>query len=355
MKYLLIPIAFILFMIGCVDSKKEEKRFQTETQSFEYKLDSLIETKLPREFNGVVYITQKDSLIYAKAQGFSDFETKTPISLADNFRIQSNTKQVTATLVLLEVEKGNIDLQKPIKAYLPNLNTEWANTVTVHNLLNMTSGITAIDQPLKFKPGSDFHYSNPGYGLLGQIIENVTNISYPENVNHLFERLGMKHSFCYVPGKTNNVIDGYIISGEEFEKLEFDDINFTEERWKNFAPAGGIISNVKDLSIWDKKLHNGNILQPESYQLMTNYSIESAHAAFGTKKVGYGYGVRIDENTHLRHVGHAGRGIGFANIKFFIPEKNIDVIVLENVYNENEAIIYHFEKAIRDAVLKSNL
>ncbi|PRX54626.1 serine hydrolase domain-containing protein [Flagellimonas meridianipacifica] len=355
MKCLFVPIACILVIVGCTESKKVEKRVKTEVGGFENKIDSLLNTKQPRVFNGVVYITKNDSVAYAKAKGFADFETNTPIALNDNFRIQSNSKQVTATLILLEVEKGTINLEKSIDTYLPNLNTEWVNTVTVHNLLNMTSGITELDSTLKFEPGTDFHYSNPGYGLLGQILANVSGKTYAENVNKLFANLGMNNSFCYEFGKENKVIDGYRISVNDFEKLEFSDINFTKESWNNFAPAGGIISNVKDLNIWDKKLHGGKILKPASYQKMTNYHIKSAHPAFGSKKVGYGYGVRIDENTPLRHIGHAGRGIGFANIKFYIPEKNIDVIVLENVYNENEAIIYHFEKAIRDAVLNSNL
>ncbi|MEL6696560.1 MAG: hypothetical protein AAFP89_09960 [Bacteroidota bacterium] len=54
-------------------------------------------------------------------------------------------------------------------------------------------------------------------------------------------------------------------------------------------------------------------------------------------------------------IGHAGRGLGFASIKFYIPEKDLDVIVLENVYNDDPSIIYHFEKKIRKLVLSSHL
>jgi len=58
---------------------------------------------------------------YSKAYGLSDFEKKIPISLNDRFRIQSNSKQITAVLILKEVEKRHIKLNIPINKYLPDI------------------------------------------------------------------------------------------------------------------------------------------------------------------------------------------------------------------------------------------
>lgn len=108
----------------------------------------------------MVLITKKGETKYLKEYGYSNFENKTPISIKDKYRIMSNSKQVTAVLILKEVEKGNIDLQSSINQYLPDLKQSWADEITIHQLLNMSSGIKEIDKPLLFEPGKGYRYSN---------------------------------------------------------------------------------------------------------------------------------------------------------------------------------------------------
>ena len=79
------------------------------------KLDSLIQADNPRIFNGIIWITEKGKTKYLKTHGYSNFESKTPFTLKDNFRIQSNSKQITAALILREVERGRIALSRPYK------------------------------------------------------------------------------------------------------------------------------------------------------------------------------------------------------------------------------------------------
>ncbi|MEE9363579.1 MAG: serine hydrolase domain-containing protein [Cellulophaga sp.] len=355
-KYL--PLLLVLLIISCNNndkSKNDSNSPKKQKNDYSIKIDSLIQTTSPRSFNGVILITQKGETKYSKAYGYSNFKDNTSITIKDNFRIQSNSKQITAVLVLKEVENGKINLKGPIRKYLPNINKTWADTVTIHQLLNMSSGIIGIEEPLIFEPGTDFKYSNPAYGLLGRIIENVTGKKYTDVANTLFKELKMNNSFCYEIGKKNRLINGYTVSDSKLKLVEFNSIGITEEWWKNFIPAGGIISNASDLNIWDTKLHKGKILKPETYKLMTNYNITAQHDAFGNEKIGYGYGVRIDDNNPVKIVGHAGRGLGFASIKFYIPATDVNVILLENVYNEDESIIYHFENKIREIVLNSSL
>lgn len=357
MKYAfkLSTLIVMLFIIGCNNSNKSNNDKEL-TDDYSTKIDSLIQTINPRKFNGVILITQNGKTKYAKAHGYSNFEDKTPITLEDNFRIQSNSKQITAVLIMKEVENRKIDLNKPVGKYLPELRQTWADTVTVHQLLNMSSGIVSLDRPLLFKPGTDFHYSNPAYGLLGRIIKSVTGEEYAKLANRLFKELGMNNSYCYeVNGSNRGLINGYLVSNDELKIVDFNSIGFTNEAWADFAPAGGIISNVKDLSIWDKKLHGGEILKSETYKAMVNSDIIDFDETFSDEKSNYGYGVDISNETSAKYVGHAGRGIGFTSIKFYVPQKNIDVVVLENVYNEDVSIIYHFEKEIRKIVLNSNL
>lgn len=330
--------------------------FGQQTDVYSKKNDSLIQLKNPRIFNGVILITKKNKVIYQKAFGYSDFDKKTPLTLKDNFRIQSNSKQIAAVLILKEVEKGKIDLNKPIVNYLPDLKQSWADSVSVHQILNMSSGIEDIDKPLLFKPGTDFHYSNSAYGLLGQLIEKITGKKYIEVANNLFKDLGMKNTHCHEKNKSSsNLVNGYWQTKDSIEVVNFGNLNFTDESWENFIPAGGIISNAIDLNIWDRKLHNGKILGTKSYIAMINSTIVDSDFTFSETNSNYGYGVNINEEKPHKYIGHAGRGLGYVNLKFYFPEKNLDVIILENVYNRDINIVYHYEKNIRRIIMNSKL
>lgn len=329
---------------------------QRTDDDYSSKIDSLIQTTNPRTFNGVIIITQKGKKKYSKAYGYSDFDKKIPLTLKDNFRIQSNSKQITAVLILKEVEKGTLILDKPIKTYLTDLKQQWSDTVTVHQLLNMSAGIVNLNKPLAFKPGTDFYYSNPAYGLLGRLIEKVTGKKYIEVANNLFKELKMKNTHCYEIGNTNNgLINGYWFSKDSISLVDFKTLNFTNESWANFIPAGGIISNAIDLNTWDTKLHNGEILQTKSYVSMVNSTIVDSDFTFSEKKSNYGYGVNINEEEPVKYIGHAGRGVGFVSLKFYVPSKKLEVIILENVYHRDTNIVYYFEKSIRQIVMNSNL
>lgn len=319
-------------------------------------IDALIATQDPRRFNGVIRITKNGKTQYEKAVGFADWDAKTPLSLDDNFRIQSNSKQITAVLFLKAYESGLINLEAPISTYLPDLEQPWKDQVTLHHLLNMTSGITSLNEDLIFAPGTQYKYSNPNYILLGRIYKIVTGTDISTAANELFASLGMSNSFAYdLKDSRGKVVKGYINTDNTFEFFDFhsDTVGFTEERWSDFVPTGGYISNLKDLNIWDAKLHSGTLLDPQSYALMTRYDVTNTHVTFD--EMGYGYGVMISHGKPVKHIGHAGSGLGFVSIKIHIPEHGVTVIVLENQYIRNDRKkLYHFQKRIKDIVLNSH-
>lgn len=338
----LLTIFLATFLVSC-------NSYGQKKDDYSSKIDSLIKTTSPRSFNGVILITQKGKTKYKKAFGYSNFEKKTPLTTNDNFIIMSNSKQITAVLTLKEVEKGKIDLQSPVRKYLPDLPQSWADTVTVHHLLNFSAGITDIDKPLIFKPGSDFKYGNTTFIMLGKIIEKVTARRYIDVANDFFRELKMKNTYCFEQGKTQNRVQGYRNKDNNF-KIEETPIENNEK-----VSAAGIISNVTDQNIWDKLLHKGKILKPETYKLMTTYSITAQHNAFGKEKIGYGYGIRVSDKTPIKYIGHTGGGSGFVSFKVYFPETDVDVVVLENQSNENIDLFYEFEIKIREIVMNSNL
>lgn len=337
----LIFLAITFLLTSCNSSAQTKDDYSA-------RIDSLIKTTIPYSFNGVIFISKNGKPKYSKAYGFTNFNKKKPLKLDDKFEIMSNSKQFTSVLLLKEVEKGNVNLQSPIKKYLPNLKQSWADSVTVHQLLNHTHGIIDIEKPLAFKAGSDFKYGNLSNILLGKIIEFTSKKTYIELAKELFEQQKMTNTFCYTKG-IKNLVSGHYLNNQDYKVVDATFIN-TEN-----IPADGIITTANDLAIWNKNLHNGKVLKPDTYKLMTTESIKSQHDVFGKEKMGYGYNIRIMEENGIKYFGHTGLGDGFASLNIYVPKDDLSIIVLENQMNESSDLWYYFETKIKDIVLKSNL
>ncbi|MDQ0780881.1 serine hydrolase [Chryseobacterium sp. W4I1] len=314
------------------------------------RIDSLIQSPTsPRHFNGVVLITQNGKMKYSKAYGFQDSRTKVPLKMNDQFEIMSNTKQITSVLVLKQFEQGKLDLQAPIKKYLPSLTQPWADSVTVHQLLNHTHGIIDIEKPLLFKPGTEFKYGNLSNILLGKIIEKTSGISYIRQATDLFKELHLKNTFCYSKDNRRNLVSGHMNKDNNFTPVENSFI--TDEN----MPADGVISTAEDMALWNSLLHKGKILSSKSYKFMTTSSALSQHDVFGKKESGYGYNIRIVKYNNIPYLGHTGLGDGFASLNAYVPGSDVSIIVLENQMGEDSNLYYYQEALIKDIVLQSSL
>jgi D-alanyl-D-alanine carboxypeptidase len=99
-KYIFITLTAALLLIACKSNigKINGKHKAAKADDYSFRIDSLVLAKTSRNFNGVVHITQKGKTKYSKAFGYSDLEQKKPLTINDNFRIQSNTKQITAAM-----------------------------------------------------------------------------------------------------------------------------------------------------------------------------------------------------------------------------------------------------------------
>ncbi|MEX0139821.1 beta-lactamase family protein [Massilia sp. LMS1-1-1.1] len=111
----MLAISFLLTSAVFANAHAEGDSPADKSGDYAAQIDSLIKETSPRSFNGVILITQHGKTIYSKAYGYADFENKVPLKLDDNFRIMSNSKQITAALILREVEKGRIDLHSPVR------------------------------------------------------------------------------------------------------------------------------------------------------------------------------------------------------------------------------------------------
>lgn len=334
-------LSLLIIFSSCQSSAQKKDNYKKS-------IDSLVQNTNPT-FNGVVLISQNGKTLYSKVKGYSNFETKKPLKIDTQFEIMSNSKLIAAVLLLLEVEKGNVDLNAPIKKYLPELTQTWADSVTVHQLLNHSHGIVDLQKPLIFKPGSDFKYGNLSFNLIGKIVAFSSKKSYREVAESLFKKLKMNKTFCYSKDKEDNLATGYYNVNNHLEPDTSRQIN------DETLGGDGIISTVSDLAIWNNNLHKGKILKPESYQLLTKNTILSQHNFFGKEKDGYGYGIRVLEKEPYKYLGHTGLGDGFSSVNLYFPESDISLIVLENQMPEDSKLFYASEFKIKNILFKSDL
>jgi len=166
-----------------------------------------------------------------------------------HFRIASNTKAMTAAVIVLLAQEGKLSLDDPVSKYVPGVPD--GDKITVTELLNMRSGLYTYDDdpdfwamldrdptkvwsphevlaiafkyPPYFPPGTDFHYSNTNYALLGLIAEKIDGKSLAQIMHdRLFGPLGLKNTM--LPAVTSNTLPepyshGYLYGGCSFRNL----------------------------------------------------------------------------------------------------------------------------------------
>ena len=172
-------------------------------------------------FTGVILVSREGQLLLREAVGEADRRRHLPLTLDTRFRLASWTKQVTALLVMQEVEKGTLALNAPASTYLPTLSPS-AGAVTLRQLLLHTSGLpnpsdpspqaaptdvpafytrTApaaaeaqtqatgfCSGPVKRPAGERFEYNNCDYLVLGAVLERVTGRSYAQLIQERIAR-----------------------------------------------------------------------------------------------------------------------------------------------------------------------
>jgi CubicO group peptidase (beta-lactamase class C family) len=298
------------------------------------------------QFNGSVLVAEKGKVVYAKGFGMANMEWEIPNQADTKFRIGSVTKQFTAALILQLVEEGKIKLDGKLGDYLPDYRKDTGGKVTIHQLLNHTSGIPSYTgQPdffanvsrnrysvadfvkkhasgeLEFEPGSKFSYNNSGYFLLGAIVEKVTGKTYETVLKErIFEPLGMKNT-----GYDNHApllqkrASGYQKTPEGYINAAYLDMSLP-------YAAGSLYSTVEDLYKWDQALYENKILSADSKTKMFTP---------GLSNYGYGFGIsdrpigKTDQKTRV--IEHSGGINGFNSLLTRLVDKQQTIILLDNV------------------------
>lgn len=124
-------------------------------------------------FSGAVVVSEHDKVIFKKGYGLANREWNIKNTPDVRFRIGSLTKQFTSMLVMQQVVKGNIKLDGHISDYLPYYRQDTGQKVTVHELLNHTSGIPSYTSNPKFEADVSRNY---------YAVDNFVNSSRGQNL-----------------------------------------------------------------------------------------------------------------------------------------------------------------------------
>jgi CubicO group peptidase (beta-lactamase class C family) len=307
-------------------------------------IDDFFNQRISADGPGAVVLAVKDGrVVLRRGYGLANMELGVPLKPEMVFRIGSITKQFTSAGIMMLLEEGRISLNDEITKFLPDYPTG-GNKITIHSLLNHTSGIKSYDdiqdfyatirndfkpaefvgvfknEPLDFKPGEQFKYNNSGYFLLGVIIEKVSGKAYEEFIDErIFKPLGMKSSYygshsCIIPNRAT----GYQATKNGY-------INADYISMSQFYAGGALLSTADDLWTWTKALHSGKVVSPKSFKRMTT---ATKYAGGQTQK--YGYGLWLNTLFGEQSVEHGGGINGFITHVLYLPEKNIFVTVLTN-------------------------
>ncbi len=361
MKYK--SILFLYILLAATSCKPKAEKIITKTISRSAIIDStinsfqkkLLKTQIDSvfskyQFNGSVSVIKNDEILYQKENGYEDFNSKKKIDGNSVFAIASLSKQFTAVLVLLQEDQGKLNTDDKVSKYLPEFQAKKFKNITIKELLNHTSGINDDGNNLLSNPGEKFNYSNKGFRYLGEIIEKVSGKSYDENVKELFEKVGMKNSFTANTFHGNNFASAFTGNSKNFHEIE----NMPKRLAKKeiSVPAGGILSTVSDLHLWNLALYSGKILKPESLKKFMEKSSDRKHQILG--KIGYGFGIMMNLGKPEAYF-HTGYVKGSPSLNIYYPETQTSVVILSNIADESKGKFFIFKphkeiKQITDAI-----
>ncbi|MBS0660799.1 MAG: serine hydrolase [Verrucomicrobia bacterium] len=293
-------------------------------------------------FTGSILVARDGRPILSRGYGLANAELNVPNQPRTVFRLASVTKQFTAAAILLLQERGRLSVHDPISRHLPDCPPAW-EAITIRHCLTMTSGLPGLSaadigalrglpvpwdqwleamrkKPLEFTPGEKFKYANPGYTILGLIIERLSGKSYGEFLQeNIFTPLGMKQTGYEDPRRIiPHRATGYSqLPGEPLANVPY------AELFRLYA-AGGIYSTTEDLLRWDQALYSERLLSRRSIEEMQTPVSE----IYPGKR--YGYGVWISLQSGREEIAHGGNLAGFLTYLSRFPKERLTVIVLSN-------------------------
>ncbi len=245
---------------------------------------------------------------YEVAVGTTALGARTQPNANTHFRIASNTKTMTAALIVLLAQDGKLKFSDPISAYVPDVPN--GEQITIADLLKMRSGLynytaapelsSALDadpakvftpqevlaiafrRPAQFAPNASYEYNNTNYALLGLVAEKVGGLPLGEQFrDRLFAPLGLgqtslpaiddtalpdAYSHGYMYGGTMYALadDPYPPEMQaEIRARTLKPVDYTNQNSSYAHAAGGVISTAEDVAKWIMALVSGKVFNAD--------------------------------------------------------------------------------------------
>jgi CubicO group peptidase (beta-lactamase class C family) len=345
-------------------------------------LDSLVEKTLST-FNvpGISLAVIKDGkVIHSKGYGIRSIKNQKPTDENTLFGVASNTKAMTAALLGMLVDEKKLSWDSKVTDFIPEFklyDPYVTNEFTIRDLLTHRSGLglgagdlmiwpdsssvskqQLIHNLRYLKPVSSFRskydYDNLLYIVAGVVVERASGMSYEDFLeNRIFKPLGMNKTAAswYRLKDRTNIIDGH---APYLGKLLAVGLSFTEIA----NAAGGVYSNVVDMSKWVTAMLNGGrygeklekrlFSEAVARELWTPQTIINGGGAQGAF-VSYGLGWNLSNVYGTFQASHTGGLSGIVTQVIMLPQKQLGIIVLTN--QQSGAAFTAISTTIKDAYL----
>jgi len=299
--------------------------------------------------------------------GTTELGGETPVTLEDHVRVGSNTKTWTATAILQLVQEGKIALDDPVSVYRPDVPN--GDNITIEELLNMTSGLfnytetyylnyemdtdpqkvwnpeelveLGVGLPPDFAPGTNWHYSNTNYILLGLIAEQIEGKPLQQIFEErLFAPLGLtatsfpalddssipapySRGYMYtdnVRTLATSVLPADLLAQAEAGTLLPNDQTDVNPSWAWAAGSG--ISTIRELATWVEAMGSGALLDDDLQQRRLSDVVVTANG-----DAAYGMGIAQFGSLY----GHTGELPGYNSFMGYDPVNHVTVVVWTNL------------------------
>ena len=306
------------------------------------------------------------------ASGYTGLDRKVSVTEDNLVTVGSNSKYITAVMILILVDRGVLNLSDQLTDFFPNY-AQWG-AVTVRDLLNHSSGIpeyifskdginrvlrgafnwhsrkwkpvelvnVVANQPSVFPVGSKVEYNNTNYVLLGMIAEKVTKRPLADLLQELvFLPSGMESTYLELPASAKNLrIEGYTLADVPVPGWF---INLFSRQIRKIGPylntsnisdssfvwaAGGIVSNTRDLAKLTYALFHGELISP---QLLAEMKKTRPGSLIGFVPLDYGLGLMKSSSILGEGYGHGGLVPGYQVITNYYPAHDVTISIAHNM------------------------
>lgn len=356
---LLVTLALLSSLVPDTDARGVARHSRMTTQPAPspdfaaLEATALAEMRETRTPGAAIAVVSGDRVVFAKGFGVASVETKEAVNAETLFRIGSTTKIFTAATALSLVEDGKLKLDAPVGYFAKGLSPKIAR-LTLSQLLSHTSGMADADKEygphddaalgegvralndasLFEEPGRIFSYSNPGFDLVGYLIEQASGKPYSQTVRErVLVPAGMQRSvFRPTVAMTYPFSQGH----EADERTGA--VKVVRPFPDNAAqfPSGYLFSNASELARFavafmnEGKVDGKKALSPASIRAMATPHADMHVPTKESEHWQYGYGMLMRDYRGVRLFEHGGDMTGFGCLFQMIPEKHFAVVILTN-------------------------